>query len=352
MLAWPATTPLEVVYAGDYRTLSGCQIKTARGPNHDYDWETHTWRINLQEPAIFSRHDAGETMIWIADVLTVTMAWALGRMPRPLALRIGHWLGAAIHLVYDRKNSIIRTNLKRAGVEDPAPLTPEAWHHMWRTFIEICWMMNRSPAASLEGVEIHGMEEVRRVAARGSGILLVSAHAANWELVSMALSNEGIAPMAVIARKLRTRNAERKQILFRERAGIRTLVRGEKGSSIAAYRLLARGGILGVMMDRLSSGRRITVPFLGNATRMPLGPPELAWRSGAAVILGMAERLPEGGTVIRYTELPTAGVESAVEMAKVIATGLEEELRTRPEQWLWIARRQPEWNGEYTITDR
>lgn len=291
-------------------------------------------------------------MIRILDVLTVTMAWVLSRLPRPLALRLGRWFGAAIHLVYGRKNMLIRTNLKHAGVEDPEPVTPEAWRHMWQTVFEICWMMNHTPDASLEGVQIHGMEEVRRVAAGGRGVLLVSAHAANWELVSMALSHEGIAPLAVIARKLRTRSTERKQILFRERAGIRTLIRGEKGSSIAAYRLLARGGILGVMMDRLSAGRRITVPFLGNATKMPLGPPELACRSGAAVILGMAERLPDGGTAIRYRELPTAGVETAVEMAKVIAAGLDEELRVRPEQWLWIARRQPEWKGEHTITDR
>ncbi len=291
-------------------------------------------------------------MTRIADLLTVVIVAALSRLPRTVALRLGIWLGAAIHLVYARKNSIIKTNLKRAGVEDPAPLVRQAWHHMWQTVFEICWMMNRSPAASLAGVEIHGMEEVRRVAARGRGILLVSAHAANWELVSMALSHEGIAPMAVIARKLRTPSTERKQILFRERAGIRTLVRGEKGSGIAAYRLLARGGILGAMMDRLSAGRRITVPFLGNATRMPLGPPELACRSGAAVILGMAERLPDGATVIRYRELPTAGVQSAVEMAKIIATEMDEELRARPEQWLWIARRQPPWKGEYTLTEK
>jgi KDO2-lipid IV(A) lauroyltransferase len=269
-----------------------------------------------------------------------------------MALRLGSWFGALIHLVYARKNILIRANLKRAGIEDPDSRTPAAWHHMWQTVFEICWMMDSSPDASLEGVQVHGMEEVRSAAARGRGILLVSAHAANWELVSMALSHEGIAPMAVIARKLRTRKSERMQIRFRERAGIRTLVRGEKGAGIAAYRQLARGGILGTMMDRLSAGRRITVPFLGSATKMPLGPPELVCRSGAAVILGMAERLPDGGTVIRYRELPTAGIDSAVEMAKVIAAGLDEELRSRPEQWLWIARRQPEWKGEYTLSDR
>jgi KDO2-lipid IV(A) lauroyltransferase len=168
----------------------------------------------------------------------------------------------------------------------------------------------------------------------------------------MAISREGIAPVAVIARTLRTPGLENKQLRCRERAGIRTLLRGDKGAGIAAYRWLTRGGVLGVMMDRLSVGRRITVPFLGNATRMPLGPPELACRSGAGVVLGLSERLPGGGTVARYRQLPTEGVTSAVEMAKIIASALDHELGSRPEQWFWIYRRQAEWTGEYTLTDR
>jgi KDO2-lipid IV(A) lauroyltransferase len=196
------------------------------------------------------------------------------------------------------------------------------------------------------------MDQVRNAAAKGKGILLVTAHAGNWDLMSMALSRECIAPVMVIARNLSTPGIERMQIRSRERAGIRTLVRGDTGAGITAYRWLTKGGVLGVMMDRLSAGRRISVPFLGNATRMPLGPPELACRSGAAVVLGLSERLEDGGTVVRYQELETSGISSAVEMAKTIASALDRELHTRPEQWFWIYRRQTAWNGEYTLTDK
>lgn len=286
------------------------------------------------------------------DALAVTAVSVLSRLPRPLALRFGRWFGAVAHRLGSRKNPRIRTNLERAGVKDPHRVTAAAWRHMGQTLFEMFWMLDRSPDDALEGVQVHDMDEVRKAAAKGKGILLVTAHAGNWDLMSMALSREEIAPVAVIARTLRTPGLERKQVRCRERAGIRTLLRGEKGAGITAYRWLTRGGVLGVMMDRLSTGRRITVPFLGNATRMPLGPPELACRSGAAVVLGLSERLPGGGTVVRYRELPTEGVTSAVEMAKIIAAALDHELRTRPEQWFWIYRRQTEWNGEFTLTDK
>jgi lauroyl/myristoyl acyltransferase len=70
------------------------------------------------------------------------------------------------------------------------------------------------------------------------------------------------------------------------------------------------------------------------------------------VVLGLSERTEGGGTVVRYRELETAGISSAVEMAKTIAIALDRELHTRPEQWFWIYRRQTAWNGEYTLTDK
>jgi len=288
----------------------------------------------------------------IMDTIAVTAVGTLSCMPRSTVLRFGRWFGAIVHRIGGRKNPRIRANLARTGVDDVARATRAAWCQMGQTLFEMFWMLGRSTEDALKGVQVHGMDEVRRAAARGKGVLLVAAHAANWELISIALSHEGIAPVAVIARAIRTPALERKQMKCRERAGIRTLIRGEKGAGIAAYRWLTRGGVLGVMMDRVSSGRRITVPFFGHATRIPLGPPKLACRCGAAVVLGMSERLSDGGTVVRYRELPTEGINSAVEMAKVIAAALDQELRTRPEQWFWIYRQPTKWHGKFTVTDK
>ena len=97
----------------------------------------------------------------------------------------------------------------------------------------------------------------------------------NWELVSLAAARAG-APVAVVARRLKAPRVERRIVAFRQRFGVRTLLRGSPGASVAAYRWLRDGGVLGCMMDRLHDGPRLVVPLLGKATRMPLGPLELA----------------------------------------------------------------------------
>jgi KDO2-lipid IV(A) lauroyltransferase len=116
---------------------------------------------------------------------------------------------------------------------------------------------------------------------------------------------------------------------------------------VATYRWMAKGGVLACMMDRSSSGRRVAVPFLGNATRMPLGPVALAIRSGAAVVLGSTRRRPDGVTEVSVKRLPTDGVTDEHEIARIIGQAMEETVADRPEEWFWIYRQQERWKGEH-----
>ncbi len=288
----------------------------------------------------------------ILDHAALTLAGAVARLPRPAASFCGKRFGSLIRLTARRKKPRIRHNLKKAGVSDPDRSVHAAWKHVGQTLFEMLWFLGRSPEEILRDVEVEGLSQVRQAAGRGKGILLVSAHTGNWELVPMVLARSGILPVAVIARTLRTRRLEGRQIACRERAGVKTLIRGKEGSSIAAYRWLARGGALGCMMDRLSGGRRIAVPCLGNATWMPLGPAELACRAGSAVLLGMAVRDDTGSHRVKFRELEMPGDVEPETMAIAIGIALDEELHIHPEQWFWIYRRQMIWAGKHTVVDQ
>ncbi len=104
---------------------------------------------------------------------------------------------------------------------------------------------------------------------------------------------------------------------------------------------MMRGGVLGCMMDRTREGTLRTVPFLGQAACIPLGPATLACRFGAAVVLGCAERLEDGSTQVTFKRLSTESARDPWDLARLVGLALEEEVRSRPEQWLWIFRRQP-----------
>jgi KDO2-lipid IV(A) lauroyltransferase len=280
----------------------------------------------------------------VQDTLAGGAAALLGRFPHGLVLGLGAVAGRLGGLIAGRKNGRTRANLERAGAADPAGATRAAWRDLGGSFAEMLWMTGQDPARVASELDITGLELFREARDRGQGTLLVSSHSANWELASLAASRSGV-PMGVIARTMRTPGIERRITAFRERGGIRTLVRGRPGASVAAVRLLKQGGILGCMMDRLSSGQRILVPFLGQATEMPSGPIDLAARTGAQVVAGCARREASGRTRVEFRRVPAAAGATREELALEIARALEAEVAAAPQQWLWIYRRQQRWTG-------
>ncbi len=265
-------------------------------------------------------------------------------VPRGLATGIGGALGRAGGLFAGRKRSRVRENLARAGASDPDSAARAAWASLGTTFAEMLWTAGQDPKDIAAALEIEGLEHFVAAHQRRQGTLCVSAHAANWELTALAASRSGV-PSGVVAREMRAPGLEERLTAFRDRAGIRTLVRGRPGSSVAAVRLLKTGGVLGCMMDRISAGERLAVPFLGRATQVPMGPVDLALRTGSQVVAGCARRQADGRTRVGFRVVSPGTETDRIALARTIGRALEEDVRQAPEQWLWITRRQPEWTG-------
>lgn len=260
------------------------------------------------------------------------------------ALRLGCVLGRIAGAFPGRRRARAIANLARAGSRDPYHAGRRIRCHAGQTLMEIAWSMTRSSEEVRPHLVVEGLDLLRSAAATGRGVLLVSAHMGNWEMVGQAAALAG-APVAAIARPMRTPRLERLLIAFRERCGVRTLVRQKAGTSLAVARWLQRGGVFACLVDRASSGRRIELPFLGAMTRLPLGPFDLACRLGSIVVVGSARRLPQGMTRVTFRQVTGGSAIDAHETARQVLQTLEQELGPEPERWLWIGRRQPFGNG-------
>ncbi len=275
----------------------------------------------------------------LLDLVGSGLVRALSALPHRAALRAGRIVGGASGRLLQHKHRRVCGNLGRAGCSDPEETARLAWSQGGANLFEILWLVGRGADDPQVRLHVEGADALEEAAREGRGVLLVSAHLGNWELVPAVVARSGLS-VAVVARPLGTPRLERKWLAFRERSGVRTLLRGEAGAGMAAARWLRSGGVLGCMMDRTGLSRRLLVPFLGEAMYVPLGPAELASRAGSAVILGTAQRLPSGEARVRFRRLAVTPGLAPVPMARVIAQALEEEIRRRPEDWLWIYRRQ------------
>ncbi len=167
-------------------------------------------------------------------------------------------------------------------------------------------------------------------------VILVSAHAGDPELASLALSVRG-RPFVALVEALQPQSLADYLLEFRSAAGGSFYEADFRGLR-ACLDALKNGGLLGMVGDRDLQGNGICVTMFGRRVKLPAGPWELARRTGATVLpIFCARRGMDDMTL--FVEEPihvsrTGDTQDAVrEAAQCFALLLEKQIRREPGQW-------------------
>jgi Kdo2-lipid IVA lauroyltransferase/acyltransferase len=264
--------------------------------------------------------------------------------------RIGRGLGRLAWLLgrRDRRRTLDHLALAFPELSDAARriLGRDCFRHQGMNLAECLRLLHGDCAEVARHVAIEGWEEVERAREAGRPLVLITGHCGNWELLGAALNCRGLG-MAVVARSLDEPRLQGMLAGLRGRFGTATIERGSDGAARQILGLLRRGGALGMLIDQDTKVDGVWVPFFGRPAFTPVGAAKIALRQKTRVIPTFAERLPDGTHRIRIhppLDLPDAPQEATAVMTRAI----EEQVRRRPEQWVWMHRRwrrQPEAPG-------
>ncbi len=194
-------------------------------------------------------------------------------------------------------------------------------------------------------IRIEGQAYLDTALAQRRGVVWMSGHIGNWELMAIEVARRGY-PLHVVVDAIRYPRLERLVRRFRSRHGVHALVRGRDTTRDALVRVLAQGRILGLLVDQRSHTRGVVVPFLGRPAHTPVVPALLALETGAPIIVGVMERTAGRRYRIRImppVEAPEWGsLEDRAEavMARVNAL-LSSVIRSDPTAWPWFHKRWP-----------
>lgn len=188
-------------------------------------------------------------------------------------------------------------------------------------------------------------EEDRRVLetalARGKGVVFVSGHVGNWELLARRVARAGY-PSQSIAKETTDPRLTELVGRFRARGGVRSIWRGQEGAARAMLRALKAGEILGLLIDQDTKVQSVFVPFFGALAATPRAAADLALRTGAAVVVGFCQRDGKGYR-LTMEEVPVPeGLEreeAAVALTAALSERIESAIRRAPEQWVWMHQR-------------
>jgi len=217
------------------------------------------------------------------------------------------------------------------------------WDNLGRVAAEYPHL-GRIAAADSDRVELVNIDHVRALPNGPTAGILVSAHLANWEILPVVAARTGIDMMGVV----REPNNPYVRPLLERLRGIAGGERTDKGARGAreAIQVLRNNRVLAMLIDqKMNTG--ISLPFFGVEAMTLVAPAQLALRFRCPLVPIRVERL--GPARFRVEARPplvlpeTADRDAAVaQIMTELNRILEDWIRERPEQWLWLHRRWPD----------
>ena len=278
-------------------------------------------------------------------------------LPPAWAVRIGKWLGRIAFFVDARHRHISLTNLQAAFPDRSASerwtIARKAFENLGKTFVEIPGLVRQKREDIQRRVRYTGVdrEEWSRAQQEG-GVLLLTGHIGNWELMALAFGWQDEANLAFVARPLDNPYFDRWLNRLRTHSGNRIIPK--KGALRGITRALREGLFVGLLMDQGTTGRdRVFVEFFGHPAGSSVALAFLAGRCEVPVhpVHILRDASGVGHTVHIGPELPLVRTGQKrldiLENTRRFQKALEEIIRQHPEQWFWMHRR---WKGSPTVS--
>jgi KDO2-lipid IV(A) lauroyltransferase len=184
-----------------------------------------------------------------------------------------------------------------------------------------------------------------RIKAGGKGVIFITPHYGDWELMSLRAGFSGATYTTVMEP---TKNPAIEQTISRLRSlsGHNTV--HPRFAVVKLFKAVSRGETIGVLIDANARRGRggVWLDFFGLPVFNTAAIAELAIRTGATILFGYAQMLPGPGRRVRIALGPEVEPASTGDREKDVRVTSQkcldccaEVIRKNPEHWLWTYKR-------------
>jgi KDO2-lipid IV(A) lauroyltransferase len=278
---------------------------------------------------------------------------------RVLPRRTAYWLGDraadAMLLAVPHNFDALRDNLRHVIPRaDDATMRHTLRHNvrnLTHSWIDVMEMSSHNHLDLPSRLDISGLENYHRAAARGHGVVIASLHYGSWEVGiagwnalggKMALLAEVLQPPQLFERIVGGRGNQRVQVIPIDVAAMRSgntqaARRIGAASMREVFRVLRAGHAVAVALDRDLIGNGEPLPFFGKPAPIPIGAVDIAIRTGAAIVPVILYRAEPRVDAVAYPEIEySADAPRETEVRKTAGKLLalfEQVISEHPDQW-------------------
>ncbi len=282
---------------------------------------------------------------WLARLF-----WALfAALPAATASNLGARLGAVLGrlpALARRAERNLHLAMPELDRRERAAIIAGVWQNLGRTLAELphlCDFTLTEGVPAQGQIQVVGAEKLAKQQDHGRGSLLFGGHLANWELMNLVTAKLG-RPVHLVYRAANNPLIDGWIWQVREGSSLSALAKGRTAAR-GILSALKQGDPVGMLVDqKMNDG--IAVPFFGRPAMTAPALAQLALQQNLAILPVRCERL--AGAAFRVTFLDPISYrqcgnrkEDVAAVMGLVNNMLEDWIRARPEQWLWLHNRWP-----------
>lgn len=194
-----------------------------------------------------------------------------------------------------------------------------------------------------ELIDVEGYDHFKSAFDLGKGVVGLTGHIGNFELMAAWYTSVKDIPLSVIGRELYDKRLDELIVGNREHFGLENIPSDAPARKVLS--VLKEGKMLGVLLDLDSS--RVSgyfAPFFGRPANTAAGPVVIGRKTGSPVVPMAMFRTPDNRYLVKI--LPAFEIDNTEDKEADIINGLtrcnsalEELINYDPTQWIWIHNR-------------
>jgi KDO2-lipid IV(A) lauroyltransferase len=275
-----------------------------------------------------------------------SVAFVVQLMPISGAQWVGRNLGRLVYSVIGYRRDVTMRNLRRAFPEksetELESIARGAYENAGIALLELTWFPSMTREHLGKIVHFDRPQILRDAYDRGKGLVILTAHFGNWELLGQSfIVNVGF-PVNGLAKTQSNPLINKKINERRSRIGNKVIQM--ETSLREVVKALRNGEAVGLVADQAAPKENVPVEFFGTMVPTHQGPSAFCLKMRCPMVAVFSVRRPDGTYDAIVQEVPTVDLaddseDNITELTRRHTRITEDIIRKYPDHWLWQHKR-------------
>lgn len=260
--------------------------------------------------------------------------------------KFGCRIGDLLRLLSKKRQKIAIDNLKHAFPEKSDRWINDVMINSYRnlgvTLSELVAFKYFNENTFKKYIQYENIELINDLYAKGNGLILLSGHFGNWEMLAYTAGLFSNADVTVIVKHQKNQYADKVLNKYRTLGGNKIISMNNAARTIISN--IRKGKAIALLADQnASKDKDIFVDFFGRPVITYEAPAAIALKFNVPVVMGFAVRKPDNTYYVKLIQLKTDDLDNSKESIKTLTQRhvkiLEDAIRENPELWVWQHKR-------------